>query len=63
MRRKVAEIADRLKPANLLKGLVGQVVHGVGGSDLRTNMLRMAGGLITSFIVKKFFKKRIAAKG
>lgn len=59
MRRKVVEIADSLKPANLLKNLVSQLIH---GADVRTNMLRMAGGLVTSFLVKKFFRKRIHAK-
>jgi hypothetical protein len=57
MRRKVTEIAERLKPANLLKNLFSQLL---GGRDIRTNLLRMAGGLVTSFIVKKFFKKRVA---
>jgi hypothetical protein len=57
MRRKVTEIAERLKPANLLKNLLSQLL---GGRDIRTNLLRMAGGLVTSFIVKKFFKKRVA---
>ena len=59
MRRKVVEIADSLKPANLLKNLVSQLIH---GADVRTNMLRMAGGLVTSFLVKKFFRKRIGSK-
>ena len=56
MRRKVAEIADRLKPANLVRNLFGQLIR---GSDIRTNVLRMVAGLATSFIVKKFFKKGI----
>ena len=56
MRRKVAEIADRLKPANLLRNLFGQLIH---GSDIRSNLLKMAAGLATSFIVKKFFRKGI----
>lgn len=58
MRRKVTEIADRFKPANILRNLFG---HFFGGaSDVRTNLLKMAAGLATSFIVKKFFKKSIA---
>lgn len=59
MRGKVAEIADRLKPANLIRNLFGQLI---GGADIRGNLLRMAAGLATSFVVKKFFKKGIAAK-
>jgi hypothetical protein len=57
MRRKVAGLAERLKPANLLKSLFGQLL---GGKDIRSNLLRMAGGLITSFVVKKFFRNRVA---
>jgi hypothetical protein len=59
MRRKVSEIADRLKPANLLKNLFGQLM---GGADIRTNLLKMAAGVVTSFVVKKFFKRGIAQK-
>jgi hypothetical protein len=59
MRGKVAEIADRLKPANLIRNLFGQLM---GGADIRGNLLRMAAGLATSFVVKKFFKKGITAK-
>jgi hypothetical protein len=59
MRGKVAEIADRLKPANLIRNLFGQLI---GGADIRGNLLRMAAGLATSFVVKKFFKKGITAK-
>jgi hypothetical protein len=59
MRRKVTDIADSLKPANLLKTLFRQVI---GGTDVRSNLLRMVAGLATSFVVKKFFKKSIPAK-
>lgn len=59
MRRKVSEIADRLKPANLLKNLFGQLM---GGADIRTNLLKMVAGVVTSFVVKKFFKKGIVHK-
>ncbi len=57
MRRKVADLAEQLKPINIVKRLFGQLVH---GSDVRSNALRMVAGLATSFIVKKFFKKRVA---
>ena len=57
MRRRVADFADRLKPMNIIKNLLGQVI---GGTDIRTNVIRMAAGFATSFIVKRFFKKGIA---
>lgn len=57
MRRKVTELAERLKPVNIVKSLFGQLLH---GSDVKTNALRMIAGFATSFIVKKFFKKRVA---
>ena len=57
MRRKVTELAEKLKPVNIIKSLFGQLLH---GSDVRTNALRMIAGFATSFIVKKFFKKRVA---
>lgn len=62
MRSKVAAIADRLKPANLVRNLFGQLIGGISGSDIRTNLLKMAAGVATSFIVKKFFRKRIPSK-
>jgi hypothetical protein len=59
MRRKVADLADRLKPVNLIKGLFSQFL---GGADTRTTLLRMVAGVATSFLVKKFFKRGIGAK-
>jgi hypothetical protein len=60
MRSKVTEIADRLKPMNIVKNLLG---HFFGGpSDMKGNLFKMAAGLATSFLVKKFFKKSIHAK-
>jgi hypothetical protein len=56
MRQKVAEIADRLKPANLVRNLFSQLI---GGSNVRSSLWRMAAGLVTSLIVKKFFRKGI----
>jgi hypothetical protein len=58
MRQKVAEIADRLKPINLLKSVFSNLFG--GGSEMKTNLFRMAAGLVTSFVVKKFFRKGIA---
>lgn len=60
MRSRVAELADRLKPANLVKNLFSHLF--TRGSDTKTSLLKMAAGLATSFLVKKFFKKGIAAK-
>jgi hypothetical protein len=57
MRRRVADFADRLKPMNIIKNLIGQFI---GGTDIKTNALRMLAGFATSFIVKRFFKKGIA---
>jgi len=57
MRQRVAEIADRLKPINLVKGLFSNLW---GHSEVKTNLFRMAAGMVTSFLVKKFLKKRIA---
>jgi hypothetical protein len=59
MRSKVTEMADRLKPANLVKNLFHQLI---GGTDVKNNLLKMVAGVVTSIIVKKFFKKGIAAK-
>ncbi|MBS1660008.1 MAG: hypothetical protein JST68_03045 [Bacteroidetes bacterium] len=58
MRRKVSEIADRLKPMNIVKNLFGHLFGGT--TDLKGNLFKMAAGLATSFVVKKFFKKGIA---
>jgi hypothetical protein len=57
MRQRVADIADRLKPVNLIKGLFSNLW---GHSEVKTNLFRMAAGMVTSFLVKKFFKKKIA---
>lgn len=57
MRQKVSDIADRLKPVNLVKSLFSNLW---GHSEVKTNLFRMAAGIVTSFLVKKFFKKKIA---
>jgi hypothetical protein len=59
MRKKVTQIADKLKPVNLLKSVVGQVF---GGLETKTTLWRMAAGIVTSFVVKKFFRKGAIAK-
>jgi len=60
MRQRVADIADSLKPINLLKGLFSQVVGGTSG--VKGGLFRMAAGLVTSFVVKKFFKKGLRSE-
>jgi hypothetical protein len=57
MRSRVAAIADRLKPVNVVRNLLSQLI---GGTDFRTNLMRMAAGVATSWIVKKFFRKGIS---
>ncbi|MBN8850408.1 MAG: hypothetical protein BGO55_32145 [Sphingobacteriales bacterium 50-39] len=58
LRKRVADIADSLKPMNLLRGLFSQVAGAASG--VKGGLFRMAAGLVTSFVVKKFFKKSIA---
>jgi hypothetical protein len=60
MRHRVADIADRLKPMNIVKNIFGQFFS--GGSDKRASLLKVAAGIATSFLVKKFLKKGIAVK-
>ncbi len=59
MRKRVSDMAEKLKPINLVKGLFGNLFS--GHQETKTNLLRMAAGIATSFIVKKFFKKGLAA--
>ena len=59
LRNRVTGLADRLKPANLLRHLFGQLFS---HSDVKTSLLRMAAGVATSFLVKKFFRKGLSAK-
>jgi hypothetical protein len=55
MRNRVANLADRLKPVNIVKNLFGGLF--TGHSDSKNSLLKMAAGIATSFIVKKFFRK------
>jgi hypothetical protein len=59
MRKRVSGIRDKFKPMNIVKNLVSQVL---GTSGVKTNLFRMVAGIVTSFLVKKFFKKGIPAK-
>jgi len=60
MHSRLAGLADRLKPVNILKNLFGGLFS--GHSDSKNSLLKMAAGFATSFIVKKFFRKIPAAK-
>jgi hypothetical protein len=60
MRTRVADMTDRLKPVNIVKNLFGSLF--TGGSDTKSSLLKMAAGIATSFIVKKFFRKGLSAK-
>jgi hypothetical protein len=55
MRRRAEQIIQNLKPLNIVKNLVHDVIK---GPETRTNLLRMAAGLATSFVLKKFFRRR-----
>lgn len=60
MRGRISDLSERLKPANIVKGLFSNLF--TGGSEMKTSLLKMAAGIATSFLVKKFFKKGLAAK-
>ena len=60
MRNRVAGLADRLKPLNIVKNLFGGIF--TGHSDSKNSLLKMAAGIVTSIIVKKFFRKIPAAR-
>jgi len=55
MRSRVGEVADRFKPANIFKRLIGNLFF--DGHETKMGLLRVAAGFATSLIVKKFFKK------
>jgi hypothetical protein len=60
MRNRVAQLADHLKPINIVKGMFSQLLG--GATERKTSLLKLAAGIATSFIVKKFFRKTIRAK-
>jgi hypothetical protein len=60
MRNRVTGLADRLKPINIVKGLLGNILG--GASERKTSLLKLAAGIATSFLVKKFFRKSIPFK-
>ena len=55
MRNRVAELADRFKPANIVRNLIGKLFF--DGHEGKMGLLKMAAGIATSLIVKRFFKK------
>jgi hypothetical protein len=60
MRNRVAGLADRLKPINIIKGLFSHFFS--RNNDHKTSLIKMAAGVLTSVLIKKFFKKGLAAK-
>ncbi len=60
MRNRVAGLAERLKPVNIVKNLFSGFFN--GNSDSKNSLLKMVAGVATSFLVKKFFRKIPAAK-
>lgn len=63
MKKRVEKIVDDLKPINLVKNMFK---HAVKAPETKTTVLslftgtsifRVAAGLATSFVVRKFFKK------
>jgi hypothetical protein len=57
MRTMVVETADRFKPANIFRNLVSKLFF--DGHETKMGLLRLAAGIATSFIVKKFFRKKL----
>jgi hypothetical protein len=55
MRRRIGEIAEDLKPINLLKN---SFRHLFEAREVKTNLIRMATGMITGYLVKKVFRKK-----
>ena len=60
MRSRIAVITDRLKPANIVKGLFAHFFSRT--HEPKTALLKMVAGIATSFILKKVFKKSLAGK-
>lgn len=57
IRRRVTKVIEDLRPVNLLKNIFRQVVN---GSELKTNLFRMAAGAATSYLLKGIFKGKRA---
>ncbi|HMH21868.1 MAG TPA: hypothetical protein VK563_08830 [Puia sp.] len=54
MRRRVSQVAEDIKPINIAKNLFQQAI----GRSARTNLLRTAAGMGTTWLIGKFFKKK-----
>lgn len=55
MRSRVAEVAERFRPANVIRSLISNLFF--DGREAKMGLLRIAAGIATSLVVKKFFKK------
>ena len=55
MRRRIAQVAEDLRPVNIIKNLFHQVV---AGPSVRTNLLKTAAGMGTTWLLGKFFKRK-----
>jgi hypothetical protein len=55
MRRRLAQVVEDMKPVNIVKNLFHQVV---ARPSVRTNLLKTAAGMGTTWLLGKFFKKR-----
>jgi hypothetical protein len=54
MRRRVAQVADDIKPVNIVKNLFHQAIS----RSARTNLLRTVTGMGATWLIGKFFKGR-----
>lgn len=55
MRRRIGEIVEELKPVNLLKNIFRQLIE---PREVKTNLVKMATGLATGFLMKKILGKK-----
>lgn len=60
MRSRIAVLTDRLKPANIVKGLLSHFFS--RSQEPRTALVKLVAGIATSFLLKKFFKKNLATR-
>lgn len=55
MRKRISDIVEDLKPVNILKNVLRQIF---AARETKTNLLQIATGLVSGFLVKRFFKRR-----
>jgi hypothetical protein len=60
MRSRIAVITERLKPVNIVKSLFSHLFS--RSQEPKTALLKIIGGIATSWLLKKFFKKSLAGK-